>query len=98
MPLMFAQQDAALRASQQDTADIEALRTLLKALEKPLRAIFVTRSHPDHFNGVHALMVRRPLDDGMSASWLLCSIQFAVSMLGCQLSSARPCGFGGLVA
>ena len=36
--------------------DIEALRARLKALRKPLRAIFVTHAHPDHFNGVSALV------------------------------------------
>jgi glyoxylase-like metal-dependent hydrolase (beta-lactamase superfamily II) len=37
-------------------SDIEALRARLKALKKPLRAIFVTHAHPDHFNGVAALV------------------------------------------
>jgi glyoxylase-like metal-dependent hydrolase (beta-lactamase superfamily II) len=37
-------------------SDIEALRARLAALKKPLRAIFVTHAHPDHFNGVAALV------------------------------------------
>jgi glyoxylase-like metal-dependent hydrolase (beta-lactamase superfamily II) len=37
-------------------SDIEALRARLKALKKPLRAIFVTHAHPDHFNGIAALV------------------------------------------
>jgi glyoxylase-like metal-dependent hydrolase (beta-lactamase superfamily II) len=37
-------------------SDIEALRARLKALKKPLRAIFVTHGHPDHFNGAAALV------------------------------------------
>lgn len=37
-------------------SDIEALRARLAALNKPLRAIFVTHAHPDHFNGVSALV------------------------------------------
>jgi glyoxylase-like metal-dependent hydrolase (beta-lactamase superfamily II) len=37
-------------------SDIEALRTRLRALKKPLLAILVTHPHPDHFNGVAALV------------------------------------------
>src|SRR5262249_4366638 len=37
-------------------SDIEALRARLAALKKPLLAIFVTHPHPDHFNGVSALV------------------------------------------
>jgi glyoxylase-like metal-dependent hydrolase (beta-lactamase superfamily II) len=37
-------------------SDIEALRARLKALKKPLLAILVTHAHPDHFNGVAALV------------------------------------------
>lgn len=37
-------------------SDTEALRARLKALKKPLRAILVTHAHPDHFNGVLALV------------------------------------------
>jgi glyoxylase-like metal-dependent hydrolase (beta-lactamase superfamily II) len=36
--------------------DIEALRARLRALKKPLLAVLVTHAHPDHFNGVLALM------------------------------------------
>lgn len=37
-------------------SDIDALRAHLKALKKPLAAIFITHAHPDHYNGVHALV------------------------------------------
>jgi glyoxylase-like metal-dependent hydrolase (beta-lactamase superfamily II) len=37
-------------------SDIEALRARLAALKKPLLGVFVTHSHPDHFNGVWALV------------------------------------------
>src|SRR5215468_12656837 len=37
-------------------SDIEALRARLAALKKPLLAIFRTHPHPDHFNGVTALV------------------------------------------
>jgi len=37
-------------------SDIEALRARLLALQKPLLAILVTHAHPDHFNGVFALV------------------------------------------
>jgi glyoxylase-like metal-dependent hydrolase (beta-lactamase superfamily II) len=37
-------------------SDIDALRARLKALKKPLAAIFVTHAHPDHYNGVRALV------------------------------------------
>lgn len=41
-------------------SDIAALRARLAELRKPLRAIFVTHAHPDHFNGVAALV--RPVE------------------------------------
>ena len=37
-------------------SDIDALRARLRALNKPLLAILVTHPHPDHFNGVFALV------------------------------------------
>jgi glyoxylase-like metal-dependent hydrolase (beta-lactamase superfamily II) len=37
-------------------ADIEALQARLRALRKPLLGIFITHAHPDHFNGVAALI------------------------------------------
>ena len=37
-------------------SDIEALRARLRALKKPLLGILVTHAHPDHFNGVLALV------------------------------------------
>lgn len=37
-------------------SDIEALRCRLTALKKPLLGIAVTHAHPDHFNGVYALL------------------------------------------
>jgi glyoxylase-like metal-dependent hydrolase (beta-lactamase superfamily II) len=37
-------------------SDIAALRARLAALRKPLRAILVTHAHPDHFNGIQALI------------------------------------------
>lgn len=37
-------------------SDIEALRARLRALKKPLLGIAVTHAHPDHFNGVLALV------------------------------------------
>jgi glyoxylase-like metal-dependent hydrolase (beta-lactamase superfamily II) len=37
-------------------SDIEALRARVTALKKPLRAILLTHAHPDHFNGVAALV------------------------------------------
>src|SRR5215468_2221817 len=37
-------------------SDIEALRARLAALKKPPLGIFVTHPHPDHFNGVSALV------------------------------------------
>ena len=37
-------------------SDIEALRARLRALKKPLAAILVSHAHPDHFNGVAALV------------------------------------------
>jgi glyoxylase-like metal-dependent hydrolase (beta-lactamase superfamily II) len=37
-------------------SDIEALQARLAALKKPLLGIFVTHPHPDHFNGVSALV------------------------------------------
>jgi len=40
-------------------SDIEALRARLRALKKPLLAILVTHPHPDHFNGVAALVQDR---------------------------------------
>jgi len=37
-------------------SDIAALQARLRALKKPLRAILITHSHPDHFNGALALV------------------------------------------
>src|SRR5215471_4900693 len=37
-------------------SDIEALRARLAAPKTPLLGIFVTHPHPDHFNGVSALV------------------------------------------
>jgi glyoxylase-like metal-dependent hydrolase (beta-lactamase superfamily II) len=37
-------------------SDIAALVARLDALHKPLRGVFVTHAHPDHFNGVLALV------------------------------------------
>jgi glyoxylase-like metal-dependent hydrolase (beta-lactamase superfamily II) len=37
-------------------SDIEALRARLAALKKPLLGVLVTHAHPDHFNGVLALV------------------------------------------
>ena len=37
-------------------SDIAALGARLSALDKPLLGVFVTHAHPDHFNGVHALV------------------------------------------
>jgi glyoxylase-like metal-dependent hydrolase (beta-lactamase superfamily II) len=37
-------------------SDIAALRARLAALNKPLRGILVTHAHPDHFNGIQALV------------------------------------------
>jgi glyoxylase-like metal-dependent hydrolase (beta-lactamase superfamily II) len=37
-------------------SDIAAVQARLAALRKPLRAVFVTHAHPDHFNGVQALV------------------------------------------
>jgi glyoxylase-like metal-dependent hydrolase (beta-lactamase superfamily II) len=40
-------------------SDIAALVARLDALHKPLRGVFVTHAHPDHFNGVLALVRTR---------------------------------------
>jgi glyoxylase-like metal-dependent hydrolase (beta-lactamase superfamily II) len=37
-------------------SDIDALHARLRALKKPLLAILLTHAHPDHFNGVAALV------------------------------------------
>src|SRR5688572_10871997 len=37
-------------------SDIAALVTRVAALKKPLLGVFVTHAHPDHFNGVNALV------------------------------------------
>ncbi|GAA4918475.1 glyoxylase-like metal-dependent hydrolase (beta-lactamase superfamily II) [Stackebrandtia albiflava] len=34
-------------------SDIAALKERLARIARPLRAVFVTHAHPDHFNGVH---------------------------------------------
>jgi glyoxylase-like metal-dependent hydrolase (beta-lactamase superfamily II) len=39
--------------------DIAALDARLVTLDKPLLGVFVTHAHPDHFNGVHALVADR---------------------------------------
>ncbi len=40
-------------------SDIEALKSRLAALKKPLAGVVVTHAHPDHFNGVLALVRER---------------------------------------
>jgi len=40
-------------------SDIAVLEARITALRKPLLAVFVTHAHPDHFNGVHALVATR---------------------------------------
>src|SRR5262249_57846417 len=49
-------------------SDIEALRARLRALKKPLLAILVTHPHPDHFNGVAALVHDREVPVYAAAS------------------------------
>src|SRR5215813_2546998 len=49
-------------------SDIEALRARLAALKKPLLGIFVTHPHPDHFNGVSALVRDREVPVYAAAS------------------------------
>jgi len=49
-------------------SDIEALRARLAALKKPLLGIFVTHPHPDHFNGVFALVRDREVPVYAAAS------------------------------
>jgi glyoxylase-like metal-dependent hydrolase (beta-lactamase superfamily II) len=49
-------------------SDIEALRARLHALNKPLLAILVTHAHPDHFNGVMALVKDKEVPVYVAAS------------------------------
>jgi glyoxylase-like metal-dependent hydrolase (beta-lactamase superfamily II) len=42
-------------------SDIAALCARVAALKQPLLGVFVTHPHPDHFNGVHALVAGRDI-------------------------------------
>ncbi|MFI6316446.1 MBL fold metallo-hydrolase [Nonomuraea sp. NPDC050556] len=42
-------------------SDIAALADRIATLRKPLIGVFVTHAHPDHFNGVHALVGDRDI-------------------------------------
>jgi glyoxylase-like metal-dependent hydrolase (beta-lactamase superfamily II) len=42
-------------------SDIAGLCARVEALGRPLLGVFVTHAHPDHFNGVHALVAERDI-------------------------------------